>query len=71
MNDDLKEKWSSRRSAERLKHGHLNDPELRVSHETIYECLYLQVGGELRTQLKLALRSGRTPQGLPLQVVPG
>jgi transposase, IS30 family len=30
-----------------------------VSHETIYECLYLQARGELRTQLRLALRKGR------------
>ncbi|MGH4013013.1 MAG: IS30 family transposase [Pseudonocardiaceae bacterium] len=33
---------------------------MRVSHETIYECLYLQARGELRTQLTLALRQGRT-----------
>ncbi len=31
-----------------------------VSPETIYLCLYLQARGELRTQLKLALRHGRT-----------
>jgi IS30 family transposase len=39
---------------------HPEDPEMRVSHETIYECVYLQARGELRTQLRLALRSGRT-----------
>ncbi len=33
---------------------------MRISHETVYECLYLQARGELRTQLKLALRQGRT-----------
>ncbi|WP_233573642.1 IS30 family transposase [Amycolatopsis panacis] len=33
---------------------------MRVSHETIYECLYLQARGELRTQLTIALRQGRT-----------
>ena len=35
------------------------DSEMRVSHETIYRCLYLQARGELKTQLKLALRTGR------------
>lgn len=33
---------------------------MRVSHETVYECLYLQARGELRTQLTVALRKGRT-----------
>jgi IS30 family transposase len=37
-----------------------DDLEMRVSHETIYECLYLQARGALRTELKVALRSGRT-----------
>jgi IS30 family transposase len=32
---------------------------MRVSHETIYQTLYLQARGELRTELKLALRQGR------------
>jgi IS30 family transposase len=32
---------------------------MRVSHETIYQTLFLQARGELRTQLKLSLRSGR------------
>jgi transposase, IS30 family len=60
VNDGLKEKWSPQQIAHRLKEDHPDDPEMRVSHETIYECLYLQARGELRTQLKLALRSGRT-----------
>ena len=60
VNEGLQQKWSPRQIAERLKCDHPNDPELRVSHETIYDCLYLQARGELRTQLKLALRSGRT-----------
>ncbi|MGH3915454.1 MAG: transposase [Pseudonocardiaceae bacterium] len=39
---------------------------MRVSAETIYQTLFLQARGELRTQLKLTLRTGRAarvPQG--------
>ena len=32
---------------------------MKVSHETLGQTLYLQVKGELRTELKLALRQGR------------
>jgi transposase, IS30 family len=32
---------------------------MRVSHETLYQTLYLQAKGELHTELKLALRQGR------------
>ena len=60
VNQGLAAKWSPEQIAHRLRKDHPGDPELRVSHETIYECLYLQARGELRTQLKLALRSGRT-----------
>ena len=52
VNDGLAQKWSPKQIAERLERDHPDDPELRVSHETIYECLYLQARGELRTQLK-------------------
>ena len=38
---------------------HPDDPEMRVSHETIYQSLYLQARGALRTELILALRQGR------------
>lgn len=39
-----------------------DDEEKRVSHETIYQALYLQGRGSLREELKIewALRSGRT-----------
>lgn len=36
-----------------------DDAGMRVSHETVYQALFLQARGELRTQLKLALRTGR------------
>ncbi|MDQ1306878.1 MAG: hypothetical protein QG671_2710 [Actinomycetota bacterium] len=60
VNDGLAKKWSPEQIAGRLKEDHPDDEGMRVSHETIYECLYLQARGELRTQLKIALRSGRT-----------
>ena len=60
VNDGLAEKWSPKQISERLREDHPDDEAMRVSHETIYECLYLQARGELRTQLTLALRQGRT-----------
>jgi transposase, IS30 family len=60
VNAGLAERWSPKQIGERLKKAHPDDESMRVSHETIYECLYLQARGELRTELKLALRRGRT-----------
>lgn len=59
VNDGLREKWSPQQISKRLEMEYPDDPEMRVSPETIYESLYLQARGELRTQLALALRSGR------------
>jgi IS30 family transposase len=52
--------WSPQQISARLVSDYPDDPELRVSPETIYQTLYLQARGELRTELKLALRKGRT-----------
>jgi IS30 family transposase len=60
VNVGLAEKWSPKQISERLEKDFPGDESMRVSHETIYECLYLQARGELRTQLTLALRKGRT-----------
>jgi IS30 family transposase len=60
VNESLQERWSPKQTSKRLREDHPDDPEMRVSHETIYECLYLQARGELRTQLTIALRQGRT-----------
>jgi IS30 family transposase len=59
VNDGLTREWSPQQISSRLRIDHPDDPEMRVSHETIYESLYLQARGELRTELKLALRQGR------------
>jgi IS30 family transposase len=43
-----------------------DDPSMRISHETIYQSLFVQGRGELRRELARCLRSGRTkrrPQG--------
>ncbi|ABD13557.1 Integrase [Frankia casuarinae] len=59
VNAALVEKWSPKQISERLEKDFPDDESMRVSHETIYECLYLQARGELRTQLTIALRKGR------------
>ena len=43
-----------------------NDPEMQVSHETIYQALYVQARGGLKKEVQTALRTGRIrrkPQG--------
>jgi transposase, IS30 family len=59
--------WSPEQISARLRRDHPDDAEMRISHETIYQSLYVQSRGELRRQLARNLRSARTkrrPQGL-------
>lgn len=51
--------WSPRQVSQRLRRDYPEDMDMRISHETIYETLFVQARGECRTQLRLALRSGR------------
>jgi IS30 family transposase len=55
----LAKRWSPQQIAGRLVGDHPADPRMRVSHETIYQTLFLQARGELRTELKVCLRQGR------------
>lgn len=55
----LKQLWSPQEIAARLRLDHVEDPEMRVSHETIYQSLFVQGRGELRRELARCLRSGR------------
>jgi transposase, IS30 family len=62
----LKQRWSPEQIAASLRVEFPDRPELWVSHETIYQALYVQSRGNLRAELtrQVALRSGRT-QRLP------
>jgi transposase, IS30 family len=51
--------WSPRQVSERLRRDYPEDMGMRISHEAIYETLFVQARGECRTQLRLVLRSGR------------
>ena len=51
--------WSPQQAAARLRAEHPGDPMMQVSHETIYQSLYVQGRGELRRELARCLRSGR------------
>jgi IS30 family transposase len=55
----LKNKWSPEQIAGKLKTMHPEQPECRVSHETIYHTLYAMPRGELRRELIACLRWSR------------
>jgi IS30 family transposase len=57
---DLERLWSPEQIAERLRGAFPDEPEMWVSHETIYKSLYVQGRGELRRELAACLRTGRT-----------
>jgi IS30 family transposase len=55
----LEEWWSPEEIARRLRIEFPHDPMMWVSHETIYQSLFVQGRGELRRELTRCLRSGR------------
>jgi len=56
----LKQRWSPQQISARLLVAFPDDPEMRISHETIYQAVYVQSRGELRRQLTGYLRTART-----------
>ena len=68
VEDKLDLWWSPTQISGWLVVTYPDDEEMRVSHETIYQSLYVQGRGALRKELWQALRTGRArrrPQGRP------
>ena len=64
----LEQWWSPEEIARRLRIEFPDDETMHVSHETIYQSLFVQGRGELRRELSRCLRTGRAerrPQGRP------
>jgi transposase, IS30 family len=55
----LDRRYSPEQVSGRLKVLYPGDPAMRVSHESIYQSIYLYPRGELRRELKACLRTGR------------
>jgi IS30 family transposase len=59
VEEDLRRRYSPEQIAGRLRRLFPDDPEMRVSPETIYQSLYVQSRGALRRDLTKCLRTGR------------
>jgi transposase, IS30 family len=51
--------WSPQQISARLKLDFPDDPTMRISHEAIYQALYVQSRGALKRELIACLRTGR------------
>jgi len=51
--------WSPQQIAERLRLDYPDDGSMRISHEAIYQALYVQGRGALKRELTACLRTGR------------
>lgn len=55
----LEKRWSPQQISAQLHRDHPDEETMRVSHETIYQSLFVQARGSLRKELTRSLRSGR------------
>jgi IS30 family transposase len=60
VQDMLDKGWSPEQIAGRLKLDHPDDKTMQISHESIYQSLFVYPRGELTRELKAHLRSGRS-----------
>ena len=58
--DKLKLRWSPEQICHAMEQEFPGDAEMRVTHETIYQALYVQARGSLRKEIAAAVRTGRT-----------
>lgn len=68
VTEKLEDWWSPRQISVWLLEAYPDDEGMRVSHETIYQALFIQGRGALRKELWRCLRTGRAvrrPQGRP------
>ena len=59
VQDRLRDNHSPEQISRRLREDFPDDPEMQVSHETIYQALYVQGRGALKRELVTQLRTGR------------
>jgi transposase, IS30 family len=59
VQDKLADNWSPEQVSAMLAGEFPDRPEMRVSHETIYQAVYVQGRGALRRELAARLRTGR------------
>ncbi|MFC8502632.1 IS30 family transposase [Pedococcus sp. NPDC057267] len=67
--EKLERRWSPQQIAGWLKLAYPDNPEMHVSHESIYRTLFVQFRGALRRELTAHLRTGRVirhPRGARL-----
>lgn len=59
VNQGLQLKWSPQQISARLKEDYPDNEAMRVSHEALYQALFVQAKGQLKAQLVGRLRTGK------------
>lgn len=71
--EKLSLRWSPEQICHAMEQEFPGDTEMRLTHETIYQALYVQARGSLRKEIAAAVRTGRThrkPHRLPGERTP-